>query len=99
MNIKDILLRIGYARNKARLSARELSLKMGMSSQYVAKIESGNITLSVEKLLEILKICQFSEEKFFSENPYEYDSQQELFNLINNLSNEKKRHLIEFLKK
>ncbi len=99
MKIKDVLLRIGYARNKAHLSARELSLKMGMSSQYVAKLEGGNITLSVKKLLDILRICDFNEEKFFYENLHEYDTDHELFTLIKNLPMEKKRHLIEFLKK
>lgn len=51
MEIKEILRRIGYVRNKANLSARELSLRMGMSPQYVAQLESGRIVLTVEKLL------------------------------------------------
>lgn len=33
MDIKDILSRIGYVRNSVNLSARELSLRMGMSPQ------------------------------------------------------------------
>jgi transcriptional regulator with XRE-family HTH domain len=59
MEIKDVLTRIGYVRNSAGLSAREVSLRMGMSPQYVAKLEGGHIVLTVEKLLEILEICNF----------------------------------------
>lgn len=54
MEIKEILARIGYVRNKAGLSAREVSLRIGMSSQYVAQVESGRIVLTIEKLLQIL---------------------------------------------
>lgn len=36
MNTKEILTRIGYVRNKAKLSERKLSQRMGMSPQYVA---------------------------------------------------------------
>ena len=54
MEINDVLTRIGYVRNNANLSARELSLRMGMSVQYVAQLESGRIVLTVEKLLKIL---------------------------------------------
>ena len=54
MEIKEILARIGYVRNKAGLSAREVSLRIGMSPQYVAQVESGRIVLTIEKLLQIL---------------------------------------------
>ena len=51
MEIKEVLSRIGYVRNKAKLSAREVSLRIGMSAQYVAQVESGRIVLTMEKLL------------------------------------------------
>ena len=54
MEIKEILSRIGYVRNQANLSARELSLRIGMSPQYIAQVESGRIVLTVEKLLKKL---------------------------------------------
>ncbi|MBQ6882961.1 MAG: helix-turn-helix transcriptional regulator, partial [Clostridia bacterium] len=78
MEIKEILTRIGYVRNKANLSAREVSLRMGMSAQYVAQLESGRIVLTVEKLLQILEICDFSVERFFSPNIVDYNVDNEL---------------------
>lgn len=65
MDIKEVLSRIGYVRNSAGLSAREVSLRMGMSPQYVAQLESGRIVLTVEKLLQILEICQLFNRKVF----------------------------------
>ena len=64
MEIKDILSRIGFVRNQANLSARELSGRMGMSPQYMAQVESGRIVLTVESLQadcfkwQFKKICQ-----------------------------------------
>ncbi len=98
MVIKEILSRIGYVRNSANLSAREVSLRMGMSEQYVAQLESGRIVLTVEKLLQILEICNFSIERFFSSNINDYKVDKELENLIHSLPANKKKSIIEFIK-
>lgn len=99
MEIKEILTRIGYARNKANLSAREVSQRMGMSPQYVAQLESGRIVLTVEKLLQILEICEFPIERFFSSNIADYEIDLELKALIETLPASKKKNIIEFIKK
>lgn len=99
MDIKEVLERIGYVRNSVNLSARELSLRMGMSPQYVAQVERGRIVLTVEKLLQILEICNFSIERFFSPDIHNYNVDKELEGLIKNLSSDKKKNLIEFITK
>ncbi len=99
MDIKEILTRIGYVRNEAKLSAREVSGRMGMSPQYVAQLESGRIVLTVEKLLQILEICEFPIERFFSSNITNYNVDKELQSLIESLPTDKKKNIIEFLKK
>ena len=98
MEIKDILSRIGFVRNSANLSARKLSLEMGMSSQYVAKLESGSIVLTVEKLLQILEICNFPIERFFSKDIENFENNKDLASLIEKLPANKKANLIDFLK-
>ncbi len=98
MEIKEILTRIGYIRNKANLSAREVSLRMGMSPQYVAQLESGRIVLTVEKLLQILEICNFSIQRFFSANIEDYEVDNELLSLIEGLPASKKKNIIELIK-
>ncbi len=99
MDIKEILSRIGYVRNKANLSAREVSQRMGMSPQYVAQLESGRIVLTVEKLLQILEICDFPIDRFFSSNIADYKIDNELKSLIESLPFDKKKNIIEFIKK
>lgn len=99
MEIKDVLTRIGYVRNSANLSAREVSLRMGMSPQYVAQLESGRIVLTVEKLLQILAICEFPIERFFSTDINDYKIDNELKNLIESLPTEKKKNIIDFIRK
>ena len=99
MDTKEILTRVGYVRNKANLSARELSQRMGMSPQYVAQIESGRIVLTVEKLLQILEICEFPIERFFSSDIADYKIDNELKTLIEALPTDKKKNIIEFIKK
>ncbi|MBQ2864727.1 helix-turn-helix transcriptional regulator [bacterium] len=99
MEIKEILSRIGYVRNKANLSAREVSQRMGMSPQYVAQLESGRIVLTVEKLLQILEICEFPIDRFFSSNIADYKIDNELKSLIESLPSDKKKNIIEFIKK
>ena len=54
MEIKEVLSRIGYVRNTAKLSARELSLRLGMSEQYVAQVERGRIVLTMPIYFERL---------------------------------------------
>ena len=99
MEVKEILSRIGYVRNKANLSAREVSLRMGMSPQYVAQLESGRIVLTIEKLLQILEICEFPIERFFSSNIADYNVDNELKSLIEALPLDKKKNIIEFIKR
>ena len=99
MDIKEVLSRIGYVRHQAHLSARELSLRMGMNYQYVAKLERGDTVLTVEKLLQILEICNFPIERFFSSDIASYQVDTELADLINSLPVDKKKNIIEFIKK
>ena len=98
MEIKEVLSRIGYVRNKANLSAREVSLRIGMSPQYVAQLESGRIVLTVEKLIQILDVCNFPIERFFSANISDYNVDNQLKELIESLPLDKKKNIIEFIK-
>ncbi len=98
MEIKEILSRIGFVRNKANLSAREVSLRIGMSPQYVAQLESGRIVLTVEKLLQILEVCDFPIDRFFSNDIANYNTNKELQELIEKLPQNKKNNIINLIK-
>ncbi|MCQ2383003.1 MAG: helix-turn-helix domain-containing protein [Clostridia bacterium] len=97
MEIKEILYRVGYVRNCANLSARELSFRIGMSAQYIAQVESGRIVLTVEKLLMILEVCHFPLERFFAPDIQDWKINTDLQNFFANLSSTKKRNIVELL--
>lgn len=99
MEIKEVLTRIGYVRNKANLSAREVSQRMCMSPQYVAQVESGRIVLTVEKLFQILEICNFPIERFFSSNIDSYEVDNDVQDFLKSLPIDKKKTIIELFKK
>lgn len=99
MDYKEFLVRLGYVRNKANLSARELSLRMGKSAQYIGMVERGRFQLSIGNLFQVLEICNFSVARFFSDDFYDYDENREIERLLENLSSDKKKSLIDFLKK
>ena len=98
IDIKEILHRIGYVRNQAKLSLRELSLRIGMSPQYMIQVESGRIVLTMEKLLSILEVCEFPLQRFFAPNIQDWETDTELQCLIEKLPINKKRNLLELIK-
>ena len=96
--MKEVLHRSGYVRNNANLSARELSFRIGMSSQYIAQVESGRIVLTVEKLLKILEVCNFPLERFFAVNIQDWNLDTGLYRIFEKLTTDKKHNLVELLK-
>lgn len=47
-NRKFLINRLGYFRVRAKLSARDLSLRMGKSPGYITKFEAGGINLPAD---------------------------------------------------
>ena len=60
MEMKDLIQRIGYFRNKANLSARELSLRIGKHEGYINKLESKDFNLPTTMLLEIIETLEIT---------------------------------------
>ena len=55
----DVINRIGFFRNKANLSARETSLRLGYSEQFVKRIENKSVEL---KELTLAHVDEFEKE-------------------------------------
>lgn len=98
MEIKDIIMRIGYFRNKANLSARALSLTIGKNSAYITKMESGEYEPSMRVILDIIEACGTTPEEFFYEDINSYKLDKENLNMLKSLSANKKAALNELLK-
>ena len=97
MKNEELLQRLHYARKNANLSARELSFRLDKSQQYVSKLENGSLTLTVEKLLDILDICQFPIERFFAENFFDYNADCEIKMLLSKFNHKQKELLVQFM--
>lgn len=97
MDIKEITDRIAFFRNKANLSARELSLMLGKHDSYINKLESNDFVISMPAFLEILNTLQITPQEFFAPNYKTYEKDVLLENLVNNLSSKKRELLIRFI--
>ncbi|MEG1751950.1 MAG: hypothetical protein RR247_02685 [Clostridia bacterium] len=96
---KFLIDRLGYLRNKANLSARELSGRVDKSIAYFAKFDNGDFSIPAEKLLDAIENCGSTPEEFFWEDIGKYKEQKELLKSFDNLSNESKETIIDLIKK
>lgn len=95
---KELINRLGYIRNRANLSARELSLRLGKSFAYFAKFENGDFNIPTEVLLDAITICGSTPEEFFWKDINKYEKQKELINNFEKLSDESKDNIMNIMK-
>ena len=98
MDIKDVMARIGYFRNRANLSAKALSLSIDKNPAYITKMEHGEYEPSMRVVLDIIEVCGTTPEEFFSEDINSYKVDKETLTMIKKLSESKKMALKELLK-
>ena len=94
---KEIIDRIGYFRNLRKISAYKLGMQLGHSKTYFYRIESGEIQLTLDMLLEVLDILHVTTTEFFCPTLKEDD--KVLLDMIGNLSTENKQTIIDLIKK
>lgn len=98
MEIKDVIARIGYFRNRANLSAKALSLSINKNPAYINKMERGEYEPSMRVVLDIIEACGTTPEEFFSENINSYKVDKETLNLIKKADETKKLAIQALLK-
>lgn len=89
-----LIERLGYFRARAKLSARELSQRLGFSIAYIAKFESGDFSIPAEVLLDAITICGTTPEEFFAEDYQNYVLNKDLSKKISQLSEDNKSRII-----
>ena len=97
-NRKFLIDRLGYLRNRANLSARELSQRIDRSIAYMAKFENGDFSIPTEVLLDAIETCESTPEEFFWENIEKYKEQKEFLSTFEKLSNESKETIKSLMK-
>lgn len=99
MNLNELIQRISFIRTRANLSARQLSLQIGKTSSYIARLEqSHSFAPTFETLIDILESCNSSTEEFFYHNIAQYKNDMELLNLLKNSNTERKQLALNVLK-
>jgi len=96
---KFLINRLGLIRNRAKLSARELSQILGFSIAYIAKFDNGDFNMPSEVLLDAIEICGSTPEEFFYEDLNNYNEHKELITMFSSLSQESKETIKDLIKK
>jgi len=96
MDAKEIIYRVGYIRNRANLSARALSVKLGKSEAYINRMEQEGFYPSLQVLLEIIEACESTAEEFFYRDITKYQTDKEAIKFLASL-NEKQKTAIRNL--
>lgn len=94
---KFLVERFGFFRSRAKLSARDLSLRMGRSEGYIAKFEKGGLNIPSEVLLDALKILNVTPQQFFCKDPNKFDEEMLVLERFEQLSSQKKEVVLKML--
>ena len=97
-NRKFLIERLGYLRNRANLSARELSQRIDRSIAYMAKFENGDFNIPTEVLLDAIETCGSTPEEFFWEDIAKYREQKDFLSAFDKLSDESKETIKNLMK-
>lgn len=99
IDYNEIINRIGYFRTKANLSARETSLRLGYSEQFMKRIENKSVELKVSTLLQFFELVDITPQDFFYLGEHYNKEDKNVLDLYNNLSTDGKQTIIDLMKK
>lgn len=98
MDIKEFSLRLAQLRSDRGVSARDMSLSMGMSENYVCGIENGNSFPSMTGFFYICEYFGITPQEFFETEMKNPAKTKELINAVKGLSTEQLDNLITLAK-
>lgn len=99
IDYNEIIHRVGFFRTKADLSARETSLRLGYSEQFMKRIENKSVELKVSTLLDFFDIVDITPQDFFFMGDHYNKEDKNVLDLYNNLSADSKQMIIDLMKK
>ena len=98
MDKNEIIDRISRLRTRANLSARALSMEIGMNEGYINQLESKrDFSPSMDVLLNIIEVCNSTTEEFFYYNLDNYSKDMKIINLLKKTNQDKKNAIITLL--
>ena len=95
----EVINRIGYFRNKANLSMRDTSGRLGMNPQFMKTIESKQVELKVKTLLDFCDIVDITVQDFFYLGKEYNKDDKNMLDMFNSLSADSKHTIVDLMKK
>lgn len=95
----DVLARLGFFRNKKKLSARETSFLLDRSELYVTRLENNTNELKVSTLLKLLDIYEISVFDFFYLGKEYNEESKNILELYANLKPEDQKSVLDLMKR
>ena len=97
LNQTQIMHRVAYFRNANNISASQLSKKLGHSRSYIYRLESCQIKLDLQILMNILELLQVSTSEFFFYDFMNYKENMRSLSTLNKLTPSEKSILLSFI--
>lgn len=99
IDYNDLIYRVGYFRNRANLSARETSLRLGYGEQFMKRIENKTVELKVSTLLDFFDVVDITAQDFFYMGDQYNKEDKNVLELYNSLSADSKQTMLDLMKK
>ena len=99
IDYNEVIARMGFFRNKANLSARETSFRLGYTEQFITRIENKSVELKVKTLLDFFDIVGITAQDFFYLGKEYNEEDKNVLELFSNLSKDNKQLVIDLIKK
>jgi len=95
----ELINRITFVRERAKLSARGLSHSCGKTNSYIAIMEqTKSYAPSFESLCEIIDACNTTFEEFFYHDINEYKTDKEIIEILQTATLERKAAALSVLR-
>lgn len=98
VDYNEVLNRMGFFMNRANLSARATSLKLGYTEQFMKRIFNKSVELKVSTLLDFMDLVDITPQDFFYLGTSYNKNDKNLIEMFNNLSNESKEVVFSLIK-
>lgn len=96
--LKDLIFRLGYFREKRNLSAREVSLRLGYTESWYYRVEAGKINLNATTLFALMDLLEITPSQLFYYDVEKFDEDKELLALLQTMSKQEKDALCQIIK-
>ncbi len=96
--IQDFALRENFFRIKSGLSARELSLRLGKHPSYINALEAKGFAMPITIVYKMIRELGVTTEQFFADDYKNYNKNNEIYNLIKNMSEASKDSVLAIIK-